>query len=168
VSEDASGPPDGEHWRPCAKALVLDPQERVLLLSMTDARHGAWWELPGGGVEAGESRADAVARELAEECGVVVPARCVGPAAWSRRSTFVWGGRRVWSDETVHVVRLPGRARRTALARSDDERECIVWVGWHPLPSLSRLRTYPGRLAELAPALLAGRRVDGEPLERWS
>ena len=32
------------------------------------------WQLPGGGVEVGETAADALARELAEECEIVLTA----------------------------------------------------------------------------------------------
>jgi ADP-ribose pyrophosphatase YjhB (NUDIX family) len=51
-------------------ALILDDSWRVLLV-----RHGHGrgnWDLPGGGVEAGESATDAVIREVREETGLTV------------------------------------------------------------------------------------------------
>lgn len=45
------------------KGVVLDPQQRVLLLKNERDE----WELPGGRIEIGESPEDCVAREIAEE-----------------------------------------------------------------------------------------------------
>lgn len=50
-----------------AGVLLFDPAGRILLVKPT-YREG--WLLPGGIVEAGETPAEAVLRELAEECGM--------------------------------------------------------------------------------------------------
>jgi len=51
------------------RAIVIDDQERVLLVRHT---YTAGWNLPGGGVEFGESLEQSLARELDEEGGVII------------------------------------------------------------------------------------------------
>jgi ADP-ribose pyrophosphatase YjhB (NUDIX family) len=41
-----------------------------LLMAQHQRNGETWWVLPGGGVEAGESPAEAALRELHEECGI--------------------------------------------------------------------------------------------------
>ena len=55
-----------------AKAVVIDPQRRVLLVRHSYTRDA--WMLPGGGVKPAEDAAAAVLREIAEETGVAARA----------------------------------------------------------------------------------------------
>jgi 8-oxo-dGTP pyrophosphatase MutT (NUDIX family) len=55
------------------RAVVIDPAGRVFLVKHS---YVAGWHLPGGGVEAGETVREALARELVEEGGI----SALGPA----------------------------------------------------------------------------------------
>jgi ADP-ribose pyrophosphatase YjhB (NUDIX family) len=52
-----------------ARAIVIDAEERILLVRHT---YTEGWNLPGGGVEFGESVEESLARELDEEGGVIL------------------------------------------------------------------------------------------------
>lgn len=52
-----------------AAALILDPQDRLLLLHRTD---NDCWGIPGGAMELGESLIDTVKRETREETGLQI------------------------------------------------------------------------------------------------
>jgi len=60
----------------CVGALVVDAEGRTLLVRRRNPPGAGLWSLPGGRVEPGESDVEAVAREVAEETGLVVE---VGP-----------------------------------------------------------------------------------------
>lgn len=64
--------PDVERDVEVVAALVERRGRWLLAKRPADKRHGGRWELPGGKVRAGESLAEAVRRELAEELGVAV------------------------------------------------------------------------------------------------
>lgn len=64
-------------------AVVERDGTYLLALRPRHKRHGGLWEFPGGKVAPGESDADALERELAEELGVEVGA--VGAPLFSRR-----------------------------------------------------------------------------------
>jgi 8-oxo-dGTP diphosphatase len=52
-------------------AAILEREERILICRRRpDQAHALQWEFPGGKVEAGETPAQALARELEEELGI--------------------------------------------------------------------------------------------------
>ena len=58
----------------CVGAVVLDPGGRLLLIRRGNEPGRGLWSVPGGRVEAGESVAAAVEREVREETGLAVRA----------------------------------------------------------------------------------------------
>jgi 8-oxo-dGTP diphosphatase len=64
---------------PCVGAIVRDSQGRLLLIQRGHDPEAGRWSLPGGRVEPGESDAQARAREMLEESGLIVtPGPLVG------------------------------------------------------------------------------------------
>ncbi|HEY4023653.1 MAG TPA: NUDIX domain-containing protein [Pseudonocardiaceae bacterium] len=66
-------PPPAREVR-CVGALIYRADGRLLLIRRANAPGRGRWSLPGGRVEAGESDAVAVIREVVEETGLIVTA----------------------------------------------------------------------------------------------
>jgi 8-oxo-dGTP pyrophosphatase MutT (NUDIX family) len=158
--------------RDAVRVVLADSSGRILLfhvLTPEEAPDG-WWELPGGGIDPGESYLDAAIREIREETGLVLEPAQVGPPLWRRDSTWRSRGMRRLQHEVVVFARVP--AEQPVIVdggRTQEEVEDYVTARWWHLEEIeaSRERFYPGRLPELLPAFLAGETID-EPFERWS
>ena len=91
-----------------AFAVIRDDPGRVLWIRRRDT---GWWGLPGGGIEFGETPADAVVREAFEETGFQVEVLRLAAIDWKRKvadAVFVFechitGGTATVSDESSEV-----------------------------------------------------------------
>ena len=79
--EELAGRASGLPRRENVRAVVVDEEERTLLLRYGD-EYGHWWVPSGGGREPGESDEQTVRRELEEEIGLVDFE--MGPLLWER------------------------------------------------------------------------------------
>jgi 8-oxo-dGTP pyrophosphatase MutT (NUDIX family) len=157
--------------RSVVRLVVLDPENRVLLLLVREPAHpeqGTCWELPGGGIEVGETYLEAAVRELHEETGILARPADVGLPSWRRRATFLHAGTRRLQNEVVVSVRVPGPTVDAA-GQLDDEKAIYHGFRWWPVADIeaSTERFYPGRLPVLLRRFLAGEQID-EPFEFFS
>jgi 8-oxo-dGTP pyrophosphatase MutT (NUDIX family) len=103
VTGMVTGEPESS-FRPAARVILLDPDDRVLL-ARWELRGERWWTAPGGGVDPGETHEEAATRELAEELGLHhVP---LGPPIWTREHVYEWKGRTLHQRELFFMCRVP-------------------------------------------------------------
>lgn len=150
---------DGLRIREAVRALVLDPDDRVLLVRFEFPDAGTRWALPGGGLEAGESDHGALRRELDEELGLTGVE--IGPHVWNRLHVipFIdgkWDGQR----ERIHLVRAPSFEPSPRLSWEELRAEYLFEVRWWHLHELHEgLPFVPASLHRHLEALLR----DGPP-----
>ena len=123
-------PRSKEPWRVRAGAICLDDDDRVVV-NRGEWDRGPFYELPGGGVEEGETAEEAVVRELEEEAGLHVRIE--------RELARVWkDGRR----EHYFLVRPDGPSARAMLDLEPGFTQERV-----PIAELASLPIWPKRLA---------------------
>ncbi len=109
--------------------IVLDGDGRVLLFFIRDPlddRPGVW-ATPGGGIEPGETLAQAAARELSEETGLAVEPGLLGAPVAVTRGEWTFRGRRLYSEDWFFALRAEHFEPETS-GWTDLERE--VHRGW--------------------------------------
>jgi 8-oxo-dGTP pyrophosphatase MutT (NUDIX family) len=159
--------------RTSVRVVLLDAEGRVLLFHTSDPTMpeiGDWWELPGGGVEAGETYPETASREIAEETGFALAPSEFGSPTWRRDSTYVRRHIRFWQHEVVVTARVdatapvPGADGRTP--EELEEYDAHRWWSVEEIES-SPSRFFPTPLASLLRPFLDGAVID-EPFDHWN
>lgn len=138
--------------RRAVRALIVDRDERLLLVRFQPPGGDAFWTTPGGGVEPGESDLEALRRELVEEVGLHDPD--IGPCVWTREHEFVWHGptRQV---ERIYLVRVDTHVEAPGVDLAAEGVDAVRWWTIDELAASGEVLA-PSRLVAALRELLAG------------
>jgi 8-oxo-dGTP pyrophosphatase MutT (NUDIX family) len=147
--------------RRAGRVLLVDLAGRVLLLHGGDpARPGhRWWFTPGGGLEQGETSAEAAARELFEETGLRAKPGDLGDSVRHEVTEFSYNARPYRQDQHFFLLRVADWQVDTA-GMDAEEQLTITEHRWWSVAEIeaSQENIFPEDLADLL------RQVTAEPV----
>lgn len=152
--------PDELRIRQAVRAVVLDPDDRLLLVRFDWPDERSIWATPGGGIDPDEPPEHSLRRELAEETGLVDPD--IGPVIWTRTHVFPFlDGSYDGQAERFHLVRTPFFEPDPLWSWEELHAEFVTAIRWWSLEELQRSSEEfaPRRLPRLITRLI----VEGPP-----
>lgn len=154
---------DGLRFRRAARVLLLDAEDRLLLVRGhdVDQPERSWWFTVGGGIDPGESAREAAVREVREETGLLLDdAALVGPVL-TRSALFDFYAEHCRQDEEFFLARVADALDTAAIARdgwTEVELDVLDELRWWRLDDLAAetREVFPEGLPDLVRPLLAG------------
>jgi 8-oxo-dGTP pyrophosphatase MutT (NUDIX family) len=142
--------------RPTVRVLCFDEHDRILMIGWHDPSNGTLaWDLPGGGIQPGETPVQAARRELYEESGL--PGDCVVDRFVVARRDAYWNGTRYVGDESFYLARVEHPGEPTPAGLESHEAALMRERRWVAPPAAAGL---PGRVQLTALARIAARLRD--------
>ena len=140
--------------------ILIDPESRILFCRGVETSTGnAFWVMPGGGLDPGETFEGAASREVHEETGLAVT---VGRCVWHRRHQHLWNGQNADQFEKYFVARVPYRSEISG--KNPDSY--VTEYRWWSVEEIAASREdfAPRKVAQLLPPILEGR-FTAEPID---
>jgi putative (di)nucleoside polyphosphate hydrolase len=126
---------DGLPFRPCVGAMLLNTKGQVFVARRIDTP-GEHWQMPQGGIDAGEDPAQAVMRELKEETGTDKAEIIAESDNWRNYDLpdgligVLWGGKYRGQRQKWFVLRFLGNDGDINLEdHGEPEFSAWKWVG---------------------------------------
>ncbi|MBM2822105.1 MAG: putative hydrolase [Thermoleophilia bacterium] len=151
----------GLRLRLAARVIVLDDDDRVLLVKFEFSDGRVVWTTVGGGLEPGETHEDAARRELMEEAGLEWGE--LGSPIWTRTHILELGIRWDGQTEIYYLIRTPAFEPRPRHSWAELNAEGVTAIRWWTLVELEAADASfgPSRL----PLLLRELILNGPPAE---
>jgi len=151
---------DGTRFRAAARVILLDPDDKVLLVHGHDHDDPAhqWWFTVGGGLADGETPRQAALRELREETGIELAAEALVGPVFTRSVVFDLAAGRFRQDEELFYARVGRGTRLTSSGWTRLESLVLDELRWFTLDQVAGLdvAVYPLGLVGLVSGLLGG------------
>lgn len=124
-------------YRPCVGLMVLNRQGMLWIgrrsgAALRDAP-GGWWQMPQGGIDAGETPAEAAMRELAEETGIRTAHIIAESQNWHAYDLpaeligKIWDGKFRGQTQKWFAIRFDGAEAEIDIAPPGHSQEFEAW-----------------------------------------
>ena len=135
------------HYREAVRALVLSPDDEVLLARFVFPNGVELWALPGGGLEGGETHVEGLRRELHEELGLADVV--IGPHVWDREHIVPMRTGHDGQRDRVYLVRTDRFEPAPTIGWAAMRDEFVFELRWWTIDEIDQrpdLRFVPRRL----------------------